>query len=93
MLCVRWWSDAGQGQVLASTLPRAQNRRQKVRPYYEDVQFAHLVILVLYGEGGDQQDLFLSHVFGPMTQSSDLPLFRFEQFYFYSKPSYDSKPL
>ena len=39
MFCVRWWSDAGggQGQVLASTLPRALNTgQQKVQLYYKD---------------------------------------------------------
>ena len=29
MLCVRRWSDAGPGPVLASTIPRAQNRAAK----------------------------------------------------------------
>ena len=29
MLCVWRWNDAGQGQVLAYTLPRAQNRAAK----------------------------------------------------------------
>ena len=43
MLCVRRCSAAGQagkGQMLASTLPRAQNTRMKT------IHFAYLVMLV-----------------------------------------------
>ena len=37
MLCVQRLSDAGgQGQVLASTMPRGQNRAAKGSFYYED---------------------------------------------------------
>ena len=51
MLCVQRLSDAGgQGQVLASKCPEAKTGQQKVHSITKTIHFAHIGILLIYGQ-------------------------------------------